>query len=1751
MHSYHPGDEPIPGYALVQLLGEGRFGQVWKATDSDGLPLAIKFVPLAESNAGALRPFRMLRQIRHPNLVRLLGLWFRDGAGQILESPDAGQAAELILTADLGERSLLARLRECQAAGEAGIPPDELLGYLEDVARALDFLNEPRHDLGEGPGPVPHGALRPSNILMIGNAVQVADHGLARILQTPPPVEALGYLAPEALLNKPGPASDQYSLAVIYVELRTGHLPLSIDPTNLLSAHLTGSLDLTGLSTDEQPVLRQALSLKPEDRYPSALALAAALRQARRPEPARVQPARKGEDPVRPGNELVPGYRLVRLLGEGGYGQVWEGVAPGGKPCALKIIRELEASASAQEFGILELLKDLEHPHLMELQAYWLLDPDGMVIQAEERQAARASTLVMCTQLAAKNLAERLKECREEGHAGIPLPELLGHLQQAAEGLDYLNAPVHQFGSKILTIQHRDIKPENILLTKNNTVKISDFGLAKMVEGTSATLHTQSRAMTAAYAAPEMFRGKVTRWTDQYSLAITYYRLRTSLFPFDPKLAVYELMMVHLESRLDLQEVPDAERAVLERATHANPESRFESCLELAAALEAACGVAGGSWRRGSNTMPVVKIPQQEAESSDVPDTSRRPPPSVPAWGTRGGSAAREEAGSGPLPPSRTPRLRTMARPSDLKDSDTGRPHTHTAPPEYLSDIQETAPVQAGRPRPSARRRFLRLLLLSLLAIALGGGIGGAIVFTLRPTPTTTPPVSEEPFHEKIARKDFAGALDWLNGSGLPGERVSQLKAEVAVAWLGRVKEDRAGGRLDEALENARKLLARLPDNREAQKIRDELESRHTRLILDALVLIQKDDFSGAGKKLAEAAQQDKAQEEPVASRIKALTNLVALLKKASKEVTGKDVDVLRERLGTPDRTLTETDVRLFRDELNVLLARRVERRVRGPAKPFDWAALRKECADAREANSPWVKAALVECLVQSGDTRGEQWLKARKALDEVKPSPEAGVYVAYARALAAWETNEFAQAARLLAAAIKAHGVTPELKASHRQEQALRRVFRSPIVALRNKGTLAQPFGTPQAAAEALGWLEQAARLPEAAGDGALRTNLALAAWSTEPRDTSRAASLADELLKQKDLADYVRTSDIYLLCLIHAQVQGSTLAGHPRALDSYERALALAQEILHESPDNQDLAQTIFQVLIAPLASGKPLLTGPVDQKLEERLASLCAQAARLLRSDLATWSGVKEAKGEPLNPLERVVDLYAQALRRDRRAEYLARKAFAQAELKLPDPAALEKDADEAIRMDAQCGSGHGLKGMALLLESRKTSDYVDRSTTLVEASKHFARAVELSQKDTAEDQSDLYRLWSSAALELGTYAADLKKKEEYLTAAEKYAIKATELNPRNLDAWDALAYAREDIAALLGRAEKFKDAVKAYDQAIALGFREARPRPWLGRGRCQYRWAEADPADKNRLDGAERDLREVLRRASDGAEGAEAHYWLGSVAVVQRNQTNSLPLKDRLLETAVDSYRAAASLARKNKVPAWEEAALTAGANLALAEARTRKATGDPSAGEYLKQAEEQARDLKKYNRPESALILGQVAFLRGRSREEAIKIFEGGTGKARAQDARSLVNLHIAMVNARLTVPQDLEGALKDAREARGLVDSLGEDRATRAAASGTLGLVLYLQSIRAGMANTATEALKEFRTALKESPDHPTSWMWCWLLAHLLDRKADRTPAETSEMRDRIAEAKKKLPDTRANAPYRESLLKLYDKYQK
>jgi serine/threonine protein kinase len=269
--------------------------------------------------------------------------------------------------------------------------------------------------------------------------------------------------------------------------------------------------------------------------------------------------------------EPIPGYKLMERLGGGGFGEVWKCEAPGGLHKAIKFVfGDLSAAGddghrAEQELKALSRVKTVRHPYILSLERYDIIDGQLMIVM----------------ELADRNLWDRYKECRARGLPGIPRPELLSYMEETAEALDLMN---NQY-----QLQHLDIKPQNLFLVYQH-VKVADFGLVKDLEGMQASV---TGGVTPVYAAPETFDGWVSRYCDQYSLAIVYQELLTGQRPFNGN-NVRQLILQHLQTPPNVTPLPPNDRPAIARALSKTPGDRFLTCRALVEALKTGNDGSGG-----------------------------------------------------------------------------------------------------------------------------------------------------------------------------------------------------------------------------------------------------------------------------------------------------------------------------------------------------------------------------------------------------------------------------------------------------------------------------------------------------------------------------------------------------------------------------------------------------------------------------------------------------------------------------------------------------------------------------------------------------------------------------------------------------------------------------------------------------------------------------------------------------------------------------------------------------------------------------------------------------------------------------------------------------------------------------------------------------------------------------------------------------------------------------------------------------
>ena len=255
--------------------------------------------------------------------------------------------------------------------------------------------------------------------------------------------------------------------------------------------------------------------------------------------------------------EPIPGYRLYERVGAGGYGEVWSAEAPGELVKAVKFVYGfLNEERASREMKALQRIKGVRHPFILSLERIEIVD----------------GHLIIVTELADCSLKDRFEICRQSEQPGIPRDELLNHLRDAADALDYMN---EQHG-----LQHLDVKPENLLLV-GGRIKVADFGLVKDMEETSASM---MGGLTPLYAPPEVFDGSPSRRSDQYSLAIVYQEMLTGVLPFPGKTAA-QLAAQHLTAQPRLSNLSPEDRDVIAKALSKKAEDRYTSCREMVDAL--------------------------------------------------------------------------------------------------------------------------------------------------------------------------------------------------------------------------------------------------------------------------------------------------------------------------------------------------------------------------------------------------------------------------------------------------------------------------------------------------------------------------------------------------------------------------------------------------------------------------------------------------------------------------------------------------------------------------------------------------------------------------------------------------------------------------------------------------------------------------------------------------------------------------------------------------------------------------------------------------------------------------------------------------------------------------------------------------------------------------------------------------------------------------------------------------------------
>src|SRR5713226_2446202 len=262
-------------------------------------------------------------------------------------------------------------------------------------------------------------------------------------------------------------------------------------------------------------------------------------------------------------------YRLVTLLGQGGFAEVYLGQhVRFNQQAAIKV---LHAHLTDQEVELFqheaETIAQLAHPAIVRVFDFDVQEGVPFLVM---EYAPNGS----------------LRRHYPRGSV-VPLPQIVSSVKQVADALQYAHS------QKFI---HRDVKPENMLVGRRQEVLLSDFGLAALSHS-SASLSTQGTAGTLVYMAPEQIEGHPRAASDQYALGVVVYEWLCGARPFEgsmTKVMVQHLTMPPPPLHEKVATIPPELEQVVLRALAKDPKARFASVQDFAMAFERASQLAPG-----------------------------------------------------------------------------------------------------------------------------------------------------------------------------------------------------------------------------------------------------------------------------------------------------------------------------------------------------------------------------------------------------------------------------------------------------------------------------------------------------------------------------------------------------------------------------------------------------------------------------------------------------------------------------------------------------------------------------------------------------------------------------------------------------------------------------------------------------------------------------------------------------------------------------------------------------------------------------------------------------------------------------------------------------------------------------------------------------------------------------------------------------------------------------------------------------
>jgi protein kinase-like protein len=300
-------------------------------------------------------------------------------------------------------------------------------------------------------------------------------------------------------------------------------------------------------------------------------------------------------------------YEVQELIGQGAMGVVYRAYhVPLARTGAVKVMHGIspDPDSIARFRREAQAIAQMRHPNILN------------VFDFGEFQG---TPYMIVEYVPGGSLAAQMKKGPLETDAALE------YLDGIASGLDY----AHSLG-----IVHRDVKPANVLVARDGTPIIADFGLVKLLQSTSLNSMTGATTGTPAYMAPEQVTGsKVGPAADRYSLATMAYEMLTGAFPFEDD-SVLEMMYAHVHREptppsSHRPELGSRVDAVLQRGLAKDPDARWESCAALVAGLRSALEAGPGPAIERTVVMapPVAAAPIARPKAAPADATAMMPLP--------------------------------------------------------------------------------------------------------------------------------------------------------------------------------------------------------------------------------------------------------------------------------------------------------------------------------------------------------------------------------------------------------------------------------------------------------------------------------------------------------------------------------------------------------------------------------------------------------------------------------------------------------------------------------------------------------------------------------------------------------------------------------------------------------------------------------------------------------------------------------------------------------------------------------------------------------------------------------------------------------------------------------------------------------------------------------------------------------------------------------------------------------------------